>query len=77
MQILISIRLTSTLSYKVGEAFVHIPLSVAQARLEQDQESLDKEIGTLWNKIEECETTMKELKVVLYGKFGKAINLDV
>ncbi|KAG8902703.1 hypothetical protein FRC01_009504 [Tulasnella sp. 417] len=63
--------------YKVGEAFVHIPLPVAQARLQQDQENLEKEIGSLREKIEESETAMKELKVVLYGKFGKAINLDV
>jgi prefoldin subunit 4 len=25
---------------------------------------------------EECERGMKELKVVLYAKFGRAINLD-
>lgn len=25
---------------------------------------------------EECEKGMKELKVVLYAKFGRAINLD-
>ncbi|KAG8978011.1 hypothetical protein FRB90_008597 [Tulasnella sp. 427] len=63
--------------YKVGDAFVHIPLSVAQTRLQQDQEGLEKDMSSLRDRIDECETTMKELKVVLYGKFGKAINLDV
>ncbi|KAG8903007.1 hypothetical protein FRB99_003840 [Tulasnella sp. 403] len=62
--------------YKVGDAFVHIPLAEAQQRLEKDQEALENEISELRERIEECETTMKELKVILYGKFGKAINLD-
>lgn len=61
----------------MGDAFVHISLSAAQKQLEHDQESLDKEIADLRSRIDECETTMKELKVQLYGKFGKAINLDV
>lgn len=38
---------------------------------------MDKVISGLQEQIDGCETTMKELKVILYGKFGKAINLDV
>jgi len=63
--------------YKVGETFVHIPLSEAQERLQQDQEALQKDMSDLKERVDECESTMKELKVILYGKFGKAINLDV
>jgi len=63
--------------YRVGEAFLHIPLSKAHKHLTRDQESLDAEIGRLRDGAEDCEKTMKELKVALYAKFGKAINLDV
>ncbi|KAG8936967.1 hypothetical protein FRC03_000251 [Tulasnella sp. 419] len=63
--------------YKVGEAFVHIPVPRAQKMLEAEQKELEKEISDLQDRAEECEKVMKELKVVLYGKFGKAINLDV
>ncbi|KAG9010408.1 hypothetical protein FRB93_004248 [Tulasnella sp. JGI-2019a] len=63
--------------YKVGDAFVHIPLNEAQELLEHDQAALDKELDELRGRMDECESTMKELKVVLYSKFGKAINLDL
>lgn len=45
-------------------------------RLEKDQGELDKELSGLKDKAEECEKEMKELKVTLYAKFGRAINLD-
>ena len=45
-------------------------------RLARDQEKLDKELAGLKEKAEECEKEMKGLKVLLYAKFGKAINLD-
>ena len=63
--------------YRVGEAFLHIPLSIAKKHLTQDQGSLDAEIAKLRDGTEDCEKTMKELKVTLYAKFGKAINLDL
>jgi len=62
--------------YKVGEAFLHMPQSRAIKRLEQDQMSIDGKVATLALQAEECEVQMKGLKVVLYAKFGKAINLD-
>ncbi|KAF8893547.1 Prefoldin subunit-domain-containing protein [Infundibulicybe gibba] len=62
--------------YKVGEAFLHMPLPRALARLEKDQEAADARISSLAGAAEECEKEMKELKTVLYAKFGRAINLD-
>jgi len=64
------------IEYKIGEAFFRIPLSRAQALLLKDQESAEEEIKKLQAKIDECNQEMKELKVVLYAKFGKQINLD-
>jgi prefoldin subunit 4 len=63
-------------SYKVGEAFLHMPQSRALKRLERDQMSIDGKVATLALQADECEVQMKGLKVVLYAKFGKAINLD-
>jgi len=62
--------------YKVGEAFLHLPHSRALKRLETDQESVTSQVSSLSQSAEECETKMKELKVALYAKFGRAINLD-
>ena len=64
------------LSYKVGEAFLHMPQSRALKRLERDQMSIDGKVVTLALQADECDILMKDLKVVLYAKFGKAINLD-
>ncbi|KAJ7772727.1 Prefoldin subunit-domain-containing protein [Mycena maculata] len=62
--------------YKVGEAFLHMPLPRALKRLEKDQTDIDAQVSTLSSSVEECEKEMKELKVTLYAKFGRAINLD-
>lgn len=48
----------------------------ALKRLEKDQASVDSRVSVLAAQAEECETQMKQLKVALYSKFGKAINLD-
>ncbi|EIN11769.1 Prefoldin subunit 4 [Punctularia strigosozonata HHB-11173 SS5] len=62
--------------YRIGETFVHVPLNRALKRLERDQGSIDSQLSELADKAEVCEKGMKELKVILYAKFGKAINLD-
>lgn len=62
--------------YKVGEAFLHMPHSRALKRLESDQATLITQVSSLSESAEECEKKMKELKVALYAKFGRAINLD-
>lgn len=60
----------------MGDAFLHISHASAMARLEKDTAELDSELEGLAGRAEECEREMKELKVVLYAKFGRAINLD-
>jgi prefoldin subunit 4 len=62
--------------YKIGEAFVHLPHSRAMKRLERDQAIVDFKVAELAGQADGCEAEMKQLKVVLYAKFGKAINLD-
>lgn len=60
----------------MGEAFIHMRQPSALKRLEKDQASVDARVSVLAGQADECETQMKELKVLLYSKFGKAINLD-
>ncbi|KAF8624626.1 hypothetical protein AX15_005780 [Amanita polypyramis BW_CC] len=62
--------------YKIGETFLHMPLSRAQERLERDQHDIGSRLASIVGSVEYCETEMKGLKVALYSKFGKAINLD-
>ncbi|RXW24725.1 hypothetical protein EST38_g1168 [Candolleomyces aberdarensis] len=62
--------------YKIGETFVHMRPGRARTRLRKDQQRLDKILEELSTQAGDCQTQMKELKAILYGKFGKSINLD-
>lgn len=50
--------------------------SRALKRLAKDQKNVENELSKFAGEVEEYEKEMKSLKVVLYAKFGKAINLD-
>jgi len=62
--------------YKVGEAFFHLSLPAARRQLRSDLKKYDSDIDALKGRADECEKGMKELKVLLYAKFGKQINLE-
>ncbi|KAG1767387.1 Prefoldin subunit 4 [Suillus occidentalis] len=62
--------------YKIGESFLHLPQPRAMKRLEKDQAVLSAQVLELSAGAEQCEKEMKELKVTLYARFGRAINLD-
>ncbi|KAF5328809.1 hypothetical protein D9619_011647 [Psilocybe cf. subviscida] len=62
--------------YKVGETFLHLPHARALKRLDKDQSTVDGKVAALAGQADDCEVQMKELKIQLYSKFGKAINLD-
>ncbi|KZW00206.1 Prefoldin, subunit 4 [Exidia glandulosa HHB12029] len=65
-----------TVMFKIGETFVHLAVPAALERISQDQERLDAEIDALKERTAGYESDMKELKLRLYAKFGKQINLD-
>lgn len=56
---------SSTILYKLGEAFFDLPLPAARKQLRTDIKRYDVEIGELKKKAEECQAGMKELKVHL------------
>ncbi|KAK4689292.1 prefoldin subunit 4, partial [Tremellales sp. Uapishka_1] len=62
--------------YKMGEAFLQLTLPAAKRQLRVDIKRYDGEIAGLEQKADECQKGMKELKVQLYAKFGKQINLE-
>ncbi|KAG2135790.1 Prefoldin subunit 4 [Suillus clintonianus] len=62
--------------YKIGESFLHLPQPRAMKRLEKDQAAISAQVLDLSAGAEQCEKEMKELKVTLYARFGRAINLD-
>ncbi|KAG8821001.1 hypothetical protein FRC17_009948 [Serendipita sp. 399] len=62
--------------YRVGESFVHISLEQAQERLASDKEAAEIEVARLQDEVDGCQSSMKELKLQLYSKFGTSINLD-
>ena len=53
-----------------------MPQPRALRRLAKEQKDVEEELSKLASQTNDCEKEMKSLKVVLYAKFGKAINLD-
>ncbi len=62
--------------YKIGDAFFHLPLPQAQELLGLSTARLEEEISELEDKLETIRDEMTQLKVDLYARFGKTINLE-
>ena len=62
--------------YKIGEVFINITVEEAQQRIEKEREVLTQELEQLKHDMDDINEQMSKLKVHLYGKFGKAINLE-
>ncbi|KAM3534194.1 hypothetical protein MY4038_002584 [Beauveria bassiana] len=63
--------------YRIGDAFFHLPLEQAQEMLSTATTRIDEDTGALEEKISTIKEQMTELKVDLYARFGKQINLEV
>ncbi|KAI1281592.1 Prefoldin subunit-domain-containing protein [Xylaria sp. FL0933] len=62
--------------YKIGDAFFHIPLSQAQEMLASSTSRIEEEVSELEDKIGTTKEEMQQLKVELYARFGRSINLE-
>ncbi|KAI1173014.1 Prefoldin subunit-domain-containing protein [Nemania sp. FL0916] len=62
--------------YKIGDAFFHIPLSQAQEMLAESTSRIEEEVSELEDKIGSTKEEMQQLKVELYARFGRSINLE-
>lgn len=61
--------------YVAGECFVHMDKDAAESRLQDLVDTVKGDVGKLEEQIAATQARMKELKAVLYGKFGSSINL--
>ncbi|KAI1187792.1 Prefoldin subunit-domain-containing protein [Nemania serpens] len=62
--------------YKIGDAFFHIPLSQAQEMLASSASRIEEEVSELEDKIGTTKEEMQQLKIELYARFGRSINLE-
>ena len=60
----------------IGECFVEQSVDEAKGFIETRKVSYEKELKNLVDKIEQTKKRMNELKIILYAKFGKNINLE-
>ncbi|EEB96571.1 hypothetical protein MPER_04275 [Moniliophthora perniciosa FA553] len=63
-------------SLQLGGSFVHLLTQRALKRLESDQKEVEARLEQHLSQVDACEKEMRELRVVLYAKFGNSINLD-
>jgi prefoldin subunit 4 len=64
------------IQYKIGDAFFHVSVEQAQEMLEKATETLEEESTSLEEKLSSIREEMTKLKVDLYARFGKQINLE-
>ncbi|KAL2038931.1 hypothetical protein N7G274_008271 [Stereocaulon virgatum] len=65
-----------TVPYKIGDTFIALPLSEVQEMLASTTENIEKSVSTIEGKLSTIREEMEELKVELYARFGKSINLE-
>jgi prefoldin subunit 4 len=62
--------------YKIGDAFVHVTVEQAQEMLGISAAKVDEGITELEDELTTIREEMTQLKVELYARFGKTINLE-
>jgi len=62
--------------YKIGDSFFQLPLADAQSMLEASTAQIDADVSTLEDSLGELRDELQQLKVSLYARFGRSINLE-
>lgn len=62
--------------YKIGDAFVWLPLQEVQELLASSMEKAEESISVEETKLKRIREEMETLKIDLYARFGKSINLE-
>ncbi|KAF2204913.1 Prefoldin, subunit 4 [Delitschia confertaspora ATCC 74209] len=62
--------------YKVGDCFVSLPQPEVLELLSASTEDIDKDVQALEDRLTTIRDQMQELKVALYARFGRSINLE-
>ncbi|KAJ3412773.1 hypothetical protein HDV05_000240 [Chytridiales sp. JEL 0842] len=64
------------IKYKIGDAFMSLSLTECQERIESERSVIKVDVEKLKTEMDTLQESMDQLKKVLYGKFGKSINLE-
>lgn len=62
--------------YKIGDTFFQLPLAEAQALLATSTEEAEGEVTKLEESMSDLREELQQLKVALYARFGRGINLE-
>ncbi|OJD34937.1 prefoldin subunit 4 [Diplodia corticola] len=62
--------------YKVGDSFMALPQPEVLELLTDSTERIDKDVTKLEEQLSGVRDEMEELKVALYARFGRSINLE-
>ena len=62
--------------YKIGDTFVSLPLPEVQEMLVSSTEKIEESVSAVEEKLSTVREEMQQLKVQLYARFGKSINLE-
>ncbi|TGO37610.1 hypothetical protein BHYA_0093g00360 [Botrytis hyacinthi] len=62
--------------YKIGDSFISLPLPEVQELLTKSTESIEGEVTMVEEKLSIIREEMTQLKVELYARFGRSINLE-
>ena len=73
---LMDYRLIVPPRYKIGDSFISLPLPQVQELLSSSTEKIEAEVSTVEEKLSEIRDEMQQLKVDLYARFGRSINLE-
>ena len=63
-------------SYKIGDTFVSLPLEEVQDLLSSSTIKIEESVSAAEEKLSTVREEMEQLKVDLYARFGKSINLE-
>jgi len=63
--------------YKIGDSFFTLPVSQAQELISKSTDKIDQRVAKLESQASTLREEMEQLKVVLYARFGRSINLEI
>ncbi|CAN8104552.1 unnamed protein product [Discula destructiva] len=62
--------------YKIGDSFFHVSVAQAQEMLATSTTQYEEEVSQLEDQLSTAREEMTQLKVELYARFGRSINLE-
>ena len=73
---LVKLSLTISPRYKIGDTFISLPVPEVQEMLSTATERIEGSVAEVQSKLSTIREEMEQLKVQLYARFGKSINLE-